>query len=246
MRTVHLTAVALQFLTRLPVRVTGFARGDLQAALGAFPVVGLVVAAVGVAVRAGSDLLWTSAVATVLAVLAMVVVTGAFHEDGLADAADGLWGGADAGRRQAIMRDSRLGTYGTVALVGGLALRIALLVDLPLAAFTRAVVVGHVLGRASTLVMLRVGPPVAPGAAAGLRGGASPVANGVAAASVAVCVAVALGWWGIVPVVVALLVTLSAARLAARRLGAVTGDVLGATNQVVHLGAMAAVVALVS
>lgn len=241
----HLVGVAFQFLTRIPVRVTGFDEADLRRSLGAFPLVGLAVAGVGVGVRVAGDLLWTPAVATVLAVLAMVAVTGAFHEDGLADAADGLWGGSDAERRLEIMRDSRLGTYGTVALVGALALRLALLMDLDPADFARAVVVGHVLGRASTLLVLRRAPLV-PGSAAGLSGGPSTGAVTVAAVTVLLCLVTALGWWAPVPLVVAVLATIVAVRVAGRRLTALSGDVLGATNQVVHLSAMAATVAVVS
>lgn len=242
----HLVAVAFQFLTRLPVRVTGFAPSDLRRCLGAFPLVGLAVAGMGTGVRLVGGAVFSPAVATVLAVLAMVAVTGAFHEDGLADAADGLWGGADAAGRLEIMRDSRLGTYGTVALVGALALRVGLLVDLPVADFARATVVGHVLGRSSTLVALRFGPPVTRGSAAGLSGGPTAGASTAAAAVVLVSLATALGWWGLLPLVVGLLATVGAVTFARRRLGGLSGDVLGATNQVVHLTSMAAAVAVLA
>ncbi|HVM19025.1 MAG TPA: adenosylcobinamide-GDP ribazoletransferase, partial [Egibacteraceae bacterium] len=149
----RLLAVAVQFLTRFPVPAIRVDDGDLRRASAAFPLVGVFVAAVGIAVRAAAEPLWGPLPATVTAVLAMVAATGAFHEDGLADAVDGIWGGWDPEQRVAIMRDSRIGTYGTVAVVGNLGLRVALLAPLRLGVFVTAVLCGHVLGRAAGLVM---------------------------------------------------------------------------------------------
>src|SRR6266498_4737757 len=148
--------VAVAFLTRLRVPwaaapsadATGadapagggsLGAGELHRASVWFPLVGLVVAGVGVAFRAAAEPLWGGAVATIVGLAAMVAVTGALHEDGLADSADGLWGGWDPAGRLAIMRDSRVGTYGVMAVVTVLALRTALLLPLGLADFARAV-----------------------------------------------------------------------------------------------------------
>src|SRR6266511_3237274 len=146
----RLFAVAVGFLTRVPVPQTDIRVDDLRRASAFFPLVGLGVAGVGVAVRAAFEPIWGSGVATLAAIAAMILVTGAFHEDGLADTADGLWGGWDPAARLAIMRDSRIGTYGAVALIIVIALRAGLLLPLGLADFTRAVVCGHVLARAAT------------------------------------------------------------------------------------------------
>jgi cobalamin synthase len=132
--------------------------GDLRRASAFFPLVGLGVAGVGIAIRAAAEPIWGAGVATVAAVGAMIVVTGALHEDGLADTADGLWGAWDPAGRLAIMRDSRIGTYGTIAIVIAIGLRIGFLLPLGLADFARAVACGHVLGRASTLVLARLLP----------------------------------------------------------------------------------------
>src|SRR5687767_13396010 len=104
----RLLAVAVQFLTRLPVPSIPVDDSDLRRASMYFPVVGIPVAAVGVGVRSGTEWALGTAAATVLAVTAMVAVTGAFHEDGLADSVDGIWGGWTPERRIEIMRDSRL------------------------------------------------------------------------------------------------------------------------------------------
>jgi adenosylcobinamide-GDP ribazoletransferase len=242
----HLLAVAVQFLTRIPVPGRVEVRpGDLRRASALFPAVGLLVAGVGVAVRAGAAQVWGGGVATVAAMTAMMLVTGAFHEDGLADTADGLWGGWDPAGRLAIMRDSRIGTYGALALLASFGLRAALLLPLGLAGFSRAVVAGHVLGRASTLLLVRVLPVAAPGSGAEVAGPLGTAGTLLAAAVTGAAVGVAAGRWWPLPVAAGLLACGLCAGLFRRRLGGVTGDALGAANQLTDLAAVAAVAALV-
>jgi adenosylcobinamide-GDP ribazoletransferase len=289
----RLFAVALRFLTRLPLPRVGFQRDDLRRASALFPLVGVVVAGVGIGFRAALEPVWGEGVATVAALVAMIAVTGALHEDGLADTADGLWGGWDPARRLAIMRDSRIGTYGAVALIMTLGLRASLLLPLGLADFARAVACGHVLGRASTLLLVRLLPVATPPAASGeaaekaaareaapreaapreaavgneeaaageaaARHGGEAVRPRLAAAVVgplslrgalvAVVVVVltvllATRVWAAVPLAAGLLICLLCADLFRRRLGGITGDTLGAANQLVELAAIAAVAAL--
>lgn len=241
----RLLAVAFQFLTRIPVPPIPVVEGDLRRASGAFPLVGVVVAAVGIAVRAAGEPFWGAVAGTVAAVVAMVAVTGAFHEDGLADSVDGLWGGWTAEQRLEIMRDSRIGTYGTVALVASLALRVALLAPLDLVAFAAAVLVGHVLGRASILVLAALLPAARDqGSGAGVAGVAPPLAVAAALVTVGVVLGVTLGAWAFVPLLAGLAALAACRRLVRRRIGGLVGDVLGATNQVVHVTAIAAVSAL--
>jgi adenosylcobinamide-GDP ribazoletransferase len=158
----RLALVALRFLTRLPLPDAWHDGDDLRRAAPWFPLVGLVVAGVGIGVRAALGPLFGGATATVAALAAMVALTGALHEDGLADTADGLWGGHDPERRLAIMRDSRIGTYGMVALLTVIGLRVSLLLPLGLAPFARAVACGQVLGRASILLLARLLPAATP------------------------------------------------------------------------------------
>jgi adenosylcobinamide-GDP ribazoletransferase len=182
--------------------------------------------------------------AAAASVLATVALTGAFHEDGLADTADGLWGGATPQRRLEIMRDSRLGTYGTVALAGDLLLRTALLAPLDLAAAARVLVAGHVIGRAAPLVLAAWLPPARPDGQ-GVRVGA--VSRGgalLAGATVTIAAVAAAGWWAPVVVAAAAVAVAALRRAARRRIGGVTGDVLGAGVQVAHLAAAATVAAL--
>jgi adenosylcobinamide-GDP ribazoletransferase len=239
----HAAAVALQLLTRIPVRLSCVTDADLRRSCVFFPAVGLVVALAGIATR------WACAVplgrpaATVLAVSVMVLITGAFHEDGLADSADGLWGGSTPDSRVEIMRDSRIGTYGSVALVLSLLLRVALLAPLSLEVFAAAVIAGHVLGRAGGVLLAGLLPPVADQGLGAKVIGVSGFGTWIGVALQAVAAAAfAAGWSLWAPLLAAVAAVAIVARLAHRKLGGLTGDLLGAANQLAHLAAMAAVV----
>lgn len=241
--------MAVQFLTRVPVGqapTTGpDGDHDLTTASAWFPLVGLLVAAVGIAVRAGLEPLLGRAPATVAAVLATVLVTGAFHEDGLADSADGLWGGADPARRLAIMHDSRLGTYGTYALVGDLALRVALLAPLTLVDLARAMLAAQVIGRLAPLVLVAWLPPAAPdGQGVRMRRRLGAAGWVTAAGSVAVAAVATVGPYAPALLAAAGLGVWLVGRTARSRLGGVTGDLLGAGVRVSGLLVAATVVAL--
>ena len=241
----HAAAVALQLLTRVPVRLRHVDDSDLRRSVAFFPAVGLVVAGAGIATRWAVEGWIGLPAATVLAVAVMVLITGAFHEDGLADSADGLWGGWTPERRVEIMRDSRVGTYGACALVLSLLLRVALLAPLPLEVFAYAVVTGHVLGRAAGVLLAALLPPVA-------DQGLGAKVIGVAGWGTALAVAaqsLAAAWYGAgsalwAPLLAAVLAVLLVRDLARRKLGGLTGDLLGAANQVAMIAAAAAVVAV--
>jgi|SRR6266545_3638354 len=248
--------VAVGFLTRLPVpgaaasadAVAGrdsLGAGELRRASTWFPLVGLGVAGVGVAVRAAAEPLWGGAVATIAGLAAMVAVTGALHEDGLADSADGLWGGWDPAGRLAIMRDSRVGTYGIVAVVTVLGLRTALLLPLGLADFARAVACAEVCSRAALLLVARALPPARAGSGAEVAGPLPAAGVALAALVTAATLALAAGPWAPLPLLAGLLVCAGCIRLFRRRLGGFTGDTLGAAQQLVALAVVAALTALV-
>src|ERR1700740_173106 len=116
---------ALRFMTIIPVPSSDTANTPdwLSRCAKYFPVVGIGVGLVSAVVWLLADRIWGPVVASLLAVAASIAVTGALHEDGLADTADGLGGGSSVEKRLAIMKDSRIGTFGTLALVFGPALR---------------------------------------------------------------------------------------------------------------------------
>ncbi|MBZ0226139.1 MAG: adenosylcobinamide-GDP ribazoletransferase, partial [Comamonas sp.] len=172
---------------------------------------------------------------------ATVWLTGAFHEDGLADTADGLGGGATRERALSIMKDSRIGSYGAVTLVLALLLKVALLALLVHhgAARAAAAVLGaHVLSRLAPLFIMRGLPYVSESAQAKSK----PLAQAVSGASLFTGIfwsipALALIWQvqGTIATIVsagcALLMALAMMRLMRRRLQGFTGDTLGATQQ---------------
>lgn len=237
---------ALRFLTRVPIP----GRHDVAHArvVPWFPVAGGVIGAVvgAVAVAAGE---WSGpTLAAALAVVAGLLVTGAFHEDGLADCADAFGGGWTPEQRLTILKDSRHGTYGVAALCSSVLVRVAAVAAIPGTAATFAgLVAAHTLGRAAAVAVLAGVRPAAP-AAQGLG-----VATGralrrpVAVASVATGVlltALATGWWVGVLVGVAAVGAALTAGLAVRKIGGVVGDALGAVEQVVECSVLVAVAGL--
>jgi len=190
-----------------------------------------------------ADLVLAPGPATVVAIAAAVAATGALHEDGLADTADGLGAHGSRERRLEIMRDPRLGTFGTVSLVLALLLTWSLLAGLDGVECLLAAVAAHALARCAMLLAAAAFPSArATGAGPLLRVG--PVR--LAAATV-VAIGIALGAAGpvagAVAVATAVAVTGLAGALATRALGGVTGDVFGAVGKAVEVAALAAIVA---
>jgi adenosylcobinamide-GDP ribazoletransferase len=228
--------VAFGFYTRLPFPHDRADAGEgLARASWAAPVAGAVVGAIGAAVYALAHAVGLGPLpAAGLALVATLVVTGALHEDGLADTADAFGAGASPQTRLAIMRDSRIGTFGACALVLSIGLRWAALASL--AGPTRAAVAliaAHAAARAMPpLLMLLIAParPDGLSAAAGL-----PPADSVAAAALLGLAALILGLGlakGLIAAALLALCLLAVRRLALDKVGGQTGDVLGALEQV--------------
>jgi adenosylcobinamide-GDP ribazoletransferase len=240
--------IAASLLTRLPLRVDHAAVGARVAAAGwAWPVVGAGVGAlIGATLLAAQALAAPPLMAAALALAAGLVTTGALHEDGLADCADGVGGGQTRERRLEIMRDSRHGTFGVAALALALTGRIALLAALPGGAALASCVAAGALSRAPLPLMLRAGPPASPG---GLAAGVGRPA--VATVVAALATGAVLGWVAVGPAALAALAAASATAAlvhwAARRtLGGVTGDVLGAAQCLGEIAALWALLAAFS
>ncbi len=237
-------ASGFMLLTRLPMAwlATGGAPRRLADAVWVFPVVGIVVGAIGgaafwVCARLGMP----SAVAAVWTLASMLLVTGALHEDGLADFADGLGGGRTRERKLEIMRDSRIGTFGGLALMLSLAARGAALAALAQPARVAvALIVAAALGRGAIGVVLLTSEPARPdGLAAELR--ASEPGRTALGPGIAVVVAFALLPFGAAlgATTAALVSALAIAWIAHRQLGGYTGDVLGAAVVVTECSVLA-------
>jgi adenosylcobinamide-GDP ribazoletransferase len=119
-----------------------------------FPAVGLLIGGIGALVYLGAALLWPQPVAVLLSMAATIYATGAFHEDGLADTVDGLGGGWDKLRILEIMKDSRVGSYGVVAMVLALLGKFTLLTSLDGALVPFALLAGHAVSRFCSTALL--------------------------------------------------------------------------------------------
>jgi len=230
----RLVLTAVQFLTRVPVpRWVGHGPAQLDQAMRYLPLVGIGVGLVGAAVLALAAAGLPQPVAALLSVVATLLLTGALHEDGLADTLDGLFGGATREDALRIMRDSRLGTYGAAGLALALGLKVAALSALPAAA--PALVAGHAASRFFVVCVL------ARLSYARADGKATPVAGGVGVTELAVagvCGLVpmlALGGRAVPALLLAAGLAWGMARWFRRRLGGYTGDGLGAVQQMTEL-----------
>lgn len=238
-------AVAFGFMTRLPVgRPAGLDAETLSRAAVWFPLVGLAVGAWMGGVHALAALALDPVSATLIALLAAVLATGGFHEDGLADTADAAGAHVGRERRLEILHDSRVGTYGALALVFAVALPAALLSPLGDGRFLCAAVAGHVLGRwSSVLASWRLAPAVPSGSGALLA--ASAASTLAAGAMSAGLLAALVGPWEAVLLLAVTIACTSAGGAAACRLfGGATGDVFGAINKLVEVAAYATLAAV--
>lgn len=225
---------AIQFLTRIPVRTTHAV--DHHRVLPWFPVVGASLGLVIGLVAAAAAEVTSPLVAAALAVAVGLLLTGAFHEDGLADIADAFGGGWTVERRLEILKDSRHGTYGVAALCTSIVVRVAAAASITSApALVASFVAAHTLGRSAAVVAMRTAPPATEsglGVSAATAMRPAPTALGLVA-GVAVVAALA-GWW-VGPFLVATAVGITATVvLAVRKIGGLAGDVLGAVEQVVE------------
>ncbi len=227
-------ATGLAFLTRLPMR--GAASGDagLARAAWTFPVVGALIGAVGglVYLLAAAAAL-PPFVAATLAVAATMLATGALHEDGLADTADGFGAGGSRERKLEIMRDSRIGTYGVVALILSVLVKVSAIASLISPMFVMlALIAAHAAARAMLPAFMRLVPPARKDGLAANAGQPSLAGAAIAALLGAAVLTLCLGPLTALAVM-ALLVAAAfiMAWLAKRQIGGQTGDVLGALEQ---------------
>ena len=227
---------AIRFFTRLPVPGwVGHSAEALNRSARYFPAVGLLVGGIGALVFLGAVQFWPQPVAVLLSMATTIYATGAFHEDGLSDTVDGLGGGWDKLRILEIMKDSRVGSYGVVAMVLALLGKFTLLAALDGALVPWALLAGHALSRFCATLLLASMDYVredllakAKPLATRLTGGEMLVALGFAAA--ALCFLPAPRAFA--GCALAALATLWLARKFRRWLGGYTGDCLGATQQV--------------
>lgn len=222
---------AVRFLTCIPVPSGGVTEREIGRSAVFFPVVGALIGAILLGLYCLFDLVFPAPVARVLVLASLVGISGAIHLDGLADAADGLYGGRDRDHALRIMRDPHVGAMGVVAVLTNLLLKTAAAVSLSEAAFRQGVLVMPVAGRVAMVLALMF--PYARDEGLGLvfarhRQRTDSLAAAVLAFGAALYALGPAGFW-------ALLGSLAAAAgvlgIAWSRIRGVTGDVLGAVNE---------------
>lgn len=231
--------LAIQFLTRLPVSaaIPPLDAAQLKAGLRRsvlwFPLVGGIVGCIGALVLWGAGMVWPRPAAVALLLIVEARLTGAFHEDAVADFCDGFGGGMTAERIREIMKDSRIGSYGALGLILTVGLRAALLIALPVVLLVPALVASAAFGRWMAVAVMVIVPPLdQPGSLAkdiGQRPGPAILSGAsLLALPFLLPAAVLMPAAAVIGIVAASLLFLAwFRRILMRHLGGVTGDCLG-------------------
>ena len=242
----RLLLVAVQFLTRLPVpQFANYNPQWLHQSSRHFPAVGLLVGLLCAGVFWLGSILFTPLVAGVISTAFGIKLTGAFHEDGLADSCDGLGGGLTRERTLEIMKDSRLGTYGVLGLISALLIKISLLASMPLSVAIVALIIGHTASRLlciSLLTLLPYGGEIEHAKAKPMAQQLTPLQGllssgwlllaGVLVVLLFPATVQQIGiWQWLLALLLGIVATDYMRRLLYRRLEGYTGDGLGATQQ---------------
>lgn len=241
--------LAVQFLTRVPIPAgSAYTAERFATSARHYPLVGILIGCVSALVYVAGHMIWPALIAVLLSTAVSMLLTGGFHEDGLADCFDGIGGGTNRQRALEIMKDSRIGTFGMLAAVVVLALKISALTLLDATSVVYLLVASHALSRLSSVVV------IATSHYARHDGSGKPISTRITRTGLfyAVLVGAACGallFFRLSPEVLGaallgLLLTHVGIRLYfERKLGGYTGDCLGATQQVsevgIYLGALA-------
>ena len=228
---------AIRFFTRLPVPGwVGHSSEALQRSTRYFPMVGLVVGAIAALVFAATSYLWPKTLAVLASIAITLYLTGAFHEDGWSDMVDGFGGGWGKTRILEIMKDSRIGSFGAVALVILLLAKFCALVEIELWLVPLALICGHAVSRLCATTLLYTLDYVRD------EGKSKPLATGIGRGELAFAALTAALPLLLLPprqallgVLLAALATLWLARMFKRQIGGYTGDCLGATQQLAEV-----------
>jgi adenosylcobinamide-GDP ribazoletransferase len=224
----------LSFLTRIRVPVV-IGERDIAASVAWFPAVGALIGLASGAVYVAASQVWPPLIAAILAVGSGIAITGGFHEDGLGDTAD-AFGAASTGRDpQPVLKDPRMGAFGVIALVLDIGLRVACVATLTPRAGALALIAAHALARGVSAGAVVSAPNVGTGLGSSYAVLAPRWRGIVATVAGLLFATVCLGVAGPVALVVSALVAIALATWAERALGGVSGDVLGAIEQLAEI-----------
>ncbi len=240
MRTLREFAAAVQFMTRIPVPAFRYEPAMVLGGAKFYPLVGAIVALGAIVIERLLRSHLPSTVTALAVLIYLVAITGGFHEDGLGDTADAFGGGGTRPRMLEIMHDSRIGSFGTLAICLSLLSRWALLSAMPPQRFAVYVLTAQVLCRWSTLPL---GSFVESARSDGLGAKLAhkvPLASAAVGTLLAFVIAAwALRMQALAPVVAVSAITLLSALYYRSQIGGITGDCFGATNQLAEIAVYA-------
>ena len=235
----HYFLTAVMFFTRIPVRIKHYHEADLNHSSPYFPLIGIIVGVTSSLTFWFTNKILPLEISILLSMLVTILLTGAFHEDGLADAADGLGGGYDKEQVLTIMLDSRIGSYGAIALVMALVTKYQTLSDITVAILPTVIITAHALSRyMAVLVMFTQGYVKS-------TGKSKPIATQLSVSGLTVA-----SIFGLAPLILLLpffgykylavllpvfLVWLWFSLKLKKRIGGYTGDCLGAMQQITEI-----------
>lgn len=233
--------VAVGFLTRVPVGDVsrgGRAEVDIAKAVPWFPVIGVLIGSVAGGTFYLASEFFVPLVSACLAVGVTLLITGAFHHDGLADIADAFGGGWTVEQRMELLKDSRNGTYGTSALAMALITEVAAVSQLDPSEGFAALIVAHTLGRAMALAAMLLAPRAGDGMGAAYMARLSPLAA-TCGFFVGVVTTILLSpIFPLVTIGAATVSTIAVVALSIRKIGGINGDVLGAIHVLAALATL--------
>jgi adenosylcobinamide-GDP ribazoletransferase len=239
MKQVRLFLTAVMFYTRIPVpKGVGYSVENMNRCTGYLPLIGILMGAAGGTVYLTAHLLLPVGVSVLLAMVTTILLTGAFHEDSIADFCDGFGGGQDPESILRIMKDSRIGTFGAVGLCTTLLLRFALLSDVDPGIFVAVFIAGNTYSRFQPMLMIRFSDYMRKntenkaGALAGNRSNGLLLQGFVLAL---IPMYFLPCWISGILIAAEFLVFWAFRRYVHRKLGGYTGDVLGALQQLSEL-----------
>ena len=236
---INLILTAVMFYTRIPVPQTlEYSSERLNRATRYLTLIGVLVGGIGAAIFYGLDYLLPKELAVFLSMLATILLTGAFHEDGFADFCDGFGGGYTREKILNIMKDSRIGTYGSVGLIGMLGAKFLALQAIPAYLIPLSLIAGHAFSRLMPVLVIFTSwysreDELSKAKPIGKRGKNSDL---VIAAFVGIVPMAFLSWKLMLVVIpTALLFSFFFKKYTERKIGGYTGDCLGALQQIIEV-----------
>jgi len=236
MRTLREFAAAVQFMTRIPVPAFRYEPGLVLDGAKFYPLVGAMVASGAIVVERLLRSHLPAALTALAVLIYLVAITGGFHEDGLADTVDALGGGWSRERKLEIMHDSRIGSFGTLAVCLSLLARWGLLTAMPVARWPWYLLAAQVLCRWTTLPLGTFMSSARKDGLGARLANKIPLSSTVVGSLLALVIAAwALRMQALTPIVAVSLITLLSGLYYRKQIGGITGDCFGATNQLAEI-----------